>query len=115
MMYYGGESNVPGAPGNVGGFIAGGKFNPLTDPRFTIRYGGSPYSEPVLPGDKSREQLDKEMFIIPIPDTKKPMAGTSNMTNALLSLGPNIIGNVAGMQSAELARNPINIPNIPGF
>ena len=114
MRFYG-ESNVPGAPGNGGGFVAGGRFNPLTDPRFTIGGGSSPYSQPVLPDDKSREQLDKEMFIVPIPGAKMPMAGTSNMSNALLSLGPNIIGNIAGMQSAALAQNPVNIPNIRGF
>ena len=122
MSYHYGDSSAAGAIGNLGGLVAGGKFNPLNDPRFTIRGGSSPYSQPVLPNDKSREELDKEMFIVPTPGNGTPMAGTSNLPNALYSIGPNpMMGNVAGMQSYLALQNQINnpygqtIPNIPGF
>jgi hypothetical protein len=95
MSYHYGDSSAAGAIGNLGGLVAGGKFNPLSDPR---------------------------MFIVPTPGNGTPMAGTSNLPNALYSMGPNpMMGNVAGMQSYLALQNQINnpygqtIPNIPGF
>lgn len=118
MMYYGGESNVPGAPGNVGQFmIAGGNF---------MGGQGSAINPDLLRRDSRQQKIynkgvgtdnpfEKETFLKRTGPQLPPLAGTSNMSNALLSLGPNIIGNIAGMQSAALAQNPVNIPNIRGF
>ena len=117
MRFYG-ESNVPGAPGNSGQFmIAGGNF---------MGGQGSAINPDLLRRDSRQQKIynkgvgtdnpfEKETFLKRTGPQLPPLAGTSNMGNALLSLGPNIIGNIAGMQSAALAQNPVNIPNIRGF
>jgi hypothetical protein len=59
MLRYGGESNVPGAPGNL---FAGG--NTLLDPRFKIQ-GGEPWNKtPILPGKETKD-FENQPFPVP--------------------------------------------------
>jgi hypothetical protein len=86
-MFYGGESNVPGAPGNL---LAG---NPLMDPRFKIpgtRSGG----QPVLPGENKKDVED----VYGRPGMKQ-MPGFSpfQLPSAMGAPGMMQMGNIGGM------------------
>lgn len=98
-MYYAGESNVPGAPGNL---LAGG-------PSFDIRRGPGPLGARsgeqlrrlYEGGTQENQQLNEELMrrgIMP-GGPQLPMAfGSSNL--------PGAIGNMGGMQAAGLGVPP---------
>jgi hypothetical protein len=95
-MFYGGESNVPGAPGNL---FAG---NPLMDPRFKIpgtRSGG----QPVLPGENKKDVED----VYGRPGMKQ-MPGFSPFQLPSAMEG---IGNTAGMLAQINPTYPAGSPN----
>ena len=102
-MYYAGESNVPGAPGNL---LAGRNVNPLQDPRFRIKGGESPYRQPVLYNERSPEE--DVPFLLPgqpqMPQAGVP--GSSNLTNAIPGAG----GNIAGMMAQANPTFPVGSP-----
>jgi hypothetical protein len=93
-MYYGGESNVPGAPGNL---LAG---NPSFDIRRTPGALGGRLGEQLRRlyegGTQQNQQLNDELMrrgIMPGGGPQLPMAfGSSNL--------PGAIGNIQGMADA---------------
>ena len=94
-MYYGGESNVPGAPGNL---FAGRNVNPLQDPRFRIKGGESPYRQPVLPQERSPEE--DIPFLLP-GQSQLPQAGIPGSSNL-----PAAVGNMAGIANSTFFEGP---------
>lgn len=95
-MYYAGESNVPGAPGNL---IGGNPFGP----GFVIP-GRKPVGQPVLPGEdrKAIEGVYGTPGPKPMPGTDPlglPMAfGSSNL--------PGAVGNMGGIANSMFYRGP---------
>jgi hypothetical protein len=98
-MYYGGEQNIPGAPGNVGSLVAG-------NPSFDINRGAAGDSRRSRKGLSAEDvqrlmnanpefapQIQKMYF--PGPQLPQVMApgGGSNL--------PGAIGNMGGMQMAQ--------------
>ena len=94
-MFYGGENNVPGAPGNVGAYqnmfagldlpIPGGRLNRGGDLRNQTRPGGQSETlptRPMLPGE-SREGAIDIMF-----RQAMGMPGMMPMGNAGFFMGP---------------------------
>ena len=86
-MFYGGESNVPGAPGNL---LAG---NPLMEPRFKIP-GTKSGGQPVLPGENKKDIED----VYGRPGMKQ-MPGFSpfQLPSAMGAPGMMQMGNMASM------------------
>lgn len=95
-MYYGGEYNVPGAPGNL---IAGNPFGP----QFAIP-GRRPVGQPVLPGED--QKAIEEVYGTPGP---KPMPGTAPL-GLPMAFGssnlPGAVGNMAGIANAQFFEGP---------
>ena len=99
-MYYGGEQNIPGAPGNVGSLVAG-------NPSFDINRGAAGDSRRSRKGLSAEDvqrlmnanpefapQIQKMYFPGPqLPQVMSP-AGGSNL--------PGAIGNMGGMQMAGM-------------
>ena len=99
-MYYGGESNVPGAPGNL---LAGVSF-PIQ--------GGSSIGKPLLPNFKEIKGDKRDPSFPPeenIPRYLMPQAGIPGSSNL-----PGAIGNMAGIVNATpYAGPPFNVPFDP--
>ena len=95
-MYYGGEYNVPGAPGNL---IAGNPFGP----QFAIP-GRRPVGQPVLPGEDKK--AIEEVYGTPGP---KPMPGAAPL-GLPMAFGssnlPGAVGNMAGIANAQFFEGP---------
>lgn len=99
-MFYGGESNVPGAPGNL---LAGG-------PSFDIRRGagalggrsGEQLRRLYEGGTQQNQQLNEELMkrgIMPGSGPQLPMAfGSSNL--------PGAVGNMGGLANAQFFEGP---------
>jgi hypothetical protein len=97
-MYYSGTTNVPGAPGNLAGTVAG---NPLLDPRFKIQ-GGEPWNrKPLLPNEKDPNENVPFQFLPPSPGQGARLA------QAL----PGAAGNLGGMMSAGSSAMPEPSPS----
>jgi hypothetical protein len=97
-MFYGGESNVPGAPGNL---LAG---NPLMDPRFKIpgtRSGG----QPVLPGENKKDIED----VYGRPGMKQ-MPGFSPFQLPSAMGGASPVGNLSGLVAQINPTYPVGDP-----
>ncbi len=108
-MYYGGESNVPGAPGNL---LAGVSF-PIQ--------GGSSIGKPLLPNFKEIKGDKRDPSFPPeenIPRYLMQQAGvprSSNLPGAIQNMGGvSAIGNMAGIVNATpYAGPPFNVPFDP--
>jgi len=113
-MFYGGESNVPGAPGNL---LAG---NPLMDPRFKIpgtRSGG----QPVLPGENKKdiEDVYGRPGMKPMPgfspfQLPSAMQGIGNMRGMIAQAYPNAtaLGGAMRMQPGGAPPGMGEAPNV---
>jgi len=95
-MYYGGESNVPGAPGNL---LAGNPFGPA----FAIP-GKRPVGQPILPGENKKDI--ENVYGVPGP---KPMPGGAPL-GLPMAFGssnlPGAVGNMAGIANATFYAGP---------
>jgi hypothetical protein len=117
-MYYGGESNVPGAPGNL--FAGGPSFN---IPRGPGALGGRSEEQirrlqQSMP--ENRQLLDEmqRRGITPGGGPQLPLAGipgSSNLPGAVGNMGGvSAIGNMAGIVNATpYAGPPFNVPFDP--
>jgi|GEM_PF-2371292 hypothetical protein len=97
-MYYGGESNVPGAPGNL---LAGVSF-PIQ--------GGSSIGKPLLPNFKEIKGDKRDPSFPPeenIPRYLTPQAGIPGSSNL-----PGAVGNMGGMMAQA---NPTFAPGSPQY
>jgi hypothetical protein len=95
-MFYGGMTNVPGAPGNL---LAGNPFGS----EFVIP-GKKPMGRPVLPGE-NRKDIEG-VYGRPGP---QPMPGSMPLGLPMAMGGSNLpaaIGNMAGMMSPQFYQNP---------
>ena len=91
-MYYGGESNVPGAPGNL---LAGVSF-PIQ--------GGSSIGKPLLPNFKEIKGDKRDPSFPPeenIPRYLMPQAGIPGSSNL-----PGAVGNMAGIANSTFFEGP---------
>ncbi len=121
MSYHYGDSSAAGAIGNLGGLIAGNPFDQnLINP--SAHKDKTRLQKIYNKGTGTDNPFEAETFLKRTGPQLPPLAGTSNLPNALYSMGPNpMMGNVAGMQSYLALQNQINnpygqtIPNIPGF
>lgn len=101
-MYYAGESNVPGAPGNLGNLMAGSpSFDINRVPGSLGGRSGEQLRRIYEGGTQENEQLNEELRrrgIMP-GGPKLPMAyGSSNL--------PGAIGNMGGLQNAQFFAGP---------
>lgn len=124
-MRYTGESNVPGAAGNVGVFTA--NTNPLLDPRFKIQ-GGEPWNRtPLLPG-KDTKEYEQRQFNIPM-QPRLPSAAIGNVGGLLAQALPTAPQGLSGFQNVlnqqeqqsnqrwlnkKMGTKPAEYPTAPG-
>jgi hypothetical protein len=95
-MFYGGMTNVPGAPGNL---QAGNPFGS----QFVIP-GKRPAGQPILPGEQQEEI--EGVYGRPGP---QPMPGTPPLGLPMAMGGSNLpaaVGNMAGVMNTQFYRGP---------
>jgi len=95
MLYYGGESNVPGAPGNL---VAGspGYFMPETDiqRRMQERYYQTPAGQQLIENtNKLKQKIEQGNF--------RPTFQSASMYP-----GGQYVGNAAGIANAQFFNGP---------
>jgi hypothetical protein len=97
-MYYAGEANVPGAPGNLGNLMAGSPSFQI-GPRSPFKGMSREQLEELKKFDDRPQDLQQYYDRINNPGPQLPMAyGSSNL--------PGAIGNMGGMQNAQFFGGP---------
>ena len=109
MLYYGGESNVPGAPGNL--FAGGPSFDINRRPGALGGRSGEQLKRLYEGGTQQNEKLNEELRnrgIMPGSGPQLPLVfgGSTNSYIAQAYPGGQAIGNAAAMLGAPMQMNP---------